>query len=172
MLSNNRKYLYRVLKRNENIEVGLRARAPNANTSVADHVGKGSDNPSQYISTSDTLSAARLFASKGWNQPKTIVKIDVEKLIQENPEITVIDLTNRAVLDYHIDKAEYRTRSCAIKYHEVLLLGFIPPSCISVVNWLTTDQNWLRLCFTFSAMKDIAKMCGLTKCFRNISYFW
>lgn len=134
MLSGNKPYLYRVLKRNEDIQKGLQARAPNYNVSVNDHVGRGSDYPSQYISTSANLPAARLFASKGWNQPKTIVKIDVEKLKRENPDIVFIDLTDRAVMDRYIDKTEHITRRCAIKYHEVLVLGFIPASCISVVE--------------------------------------
>lgn len=134
MLSGNKRYLYRVLKRNEDVQKGLQARAPNDNVSVNDHVARGSDYPSQYISTSATLPAARLFASKGWNQLKTIVQIDVEKLKRENPDIIFIDLTDRAVLDHYIAKSVHRTRSCAIKYHEVLVLGFIPASCISVVE--------------------------------------
>jgi hypothetical protein len=122
------------LKATENTNEGLRAKAPDAEVSVADHIAQGSDNPSQFISTSATYAAAKKFAKKGWNQPKTIVKIDVKKLKEENPEIVIINLTDRGVLNDHVDKKEFKTRGCAINYHEILLIGYVPSSCISIMD--------------------------------------
>jgi hypothetical protein len=71
MFTWNQKYLYRVLKASENTKKGLRAKAPDADVSVADHIAQGSDNPSQFISTSATYAAARnLLGKDGINRKR------------------------------------------------------------------------------------------------------
>jgi hypothetical protein len=54
--------------------------------------------------------------------------------MEENPEIVIINLTDTEILNDHVDKKEFKTRGCAIKYHEIILIGFVPSSCISITD--------------------------------------
>lgn len=95
-------YLYRVLKETENIGYGLKAGDPMSTRTVCQHVESGSQYPSRFLSTSGTLEAARLFASKSYKQPKRIAQIDCVRLKQENPDVQFIDLRNPSVRQYYI----------------------------------------------------------------------
>ncbi|KAH3800463.1 uncharacterized protein LOC127839888 [Dreissena polymorpha] len=126
------KYLYRVLKYTENINDGLKARDPTSTRTVCEHVESGSDYPSRFLSTSANREAAKLFASKGWHQPKRIAHIDCECLRRENPRVQFIDLRDSSVLQRYIGPDKPVVRRCAQKYAEVLIEGYVPPSCVRI----------------------------------------
>ncbi|XP_053400798.1 uncharacterized protein LOC123558134 [Mercenaria mercenaria] len=132
-MATQRKYLYRVLRDDENYREGIEAEDPDADKTVENHVEYGSYRTSQFISTCATLEAARTFASKSRNPPKIIVRINVEELKKENVEI--IDLTIKSVLDKHISAKRTTARFYATKDKEILIKGSIPPSCVKFVEY-------------------------------------
>lgn len=122
--------LYRLLHPDENPAIGLRARDPASTVNVNDHVTNGSRGPaSRYISCSRSLEAARRFAG----QQQQIVRIEIHG---NNPNIKqIIDLTDPATLNMHIPVHNQKGRNFANAFQEVLIEGFIPPGCISVVTF-------------------------------------
>lgn len=102
-----RRYLYRVLRDDEDYHKDIKARDPDANKSVADHVERGSHHRSQFISTSGTLEAARTFARKSRDLPKTIVKIDIKEL-KKNEDVQFIDLSIKRVRNENIPSSRGR----------------------------------------------------------------
>ena len=111
----------------EDPEEGLTAKDPNANISLEDHVLYGSKKGanSQYISCSETLSAARLFASKSINMTR-IVKIEIDK---NTPGI--IDIISLS--DAEIEWTD-TGRNFSNKFQEVLVVGKIPKECITLLS--------------------------------------
>lgn len=124
--------LYRLLRADENPLAGLQAKNPNSNVSVDDHVTNGSNlyaNPSRYISCCKSLEAVRRFAN--YQQP--IVKIELDGNNPTIHSLRIIDLTDLATLNRHIPMSNERGRNFANAFQEVLIEGYIPPECISVV---------------------------------------
>lgn len=121
--------LYRLLHPDENPAIGLRARDPASTVSVNDHVTYGSrGSASRYISCSRSLEAARRFAGQ-----QQIVRIEIHG---NNPNIKqIIDLTDPATLNMYIPVHNQNGRNFANAFQEVLIEGFIPPGCISVVTF-------------------------------------
>ncbi|KAL4229107.1 hypothetical protein ACF0H5_012146 [Mactra antiquata] len=143
-------YLYRVVRRNENYRVGIKAKNPNANMTVFDHVALGAARRSQYISTSASLEAAEDFAMKSWRynagMPVTIVRMNTANLTSETK---FIDLTNSSIRSlifnrHHVSEAakNKRAHNCARKFEEVLVEGKIPAECVRLVKIL--EQNHQR----------------------------
>ena len=112
----------------EDPEEGLTAKDPTANISIEDHVLHGSkfNADSQYISCCETLSAARLFASKSRNMTR-IVKIEIDK---NTPGI--IDII--PLSDFEIEWTDYKGRNFANKFQEVLVVGHIPKECVTLLS--------------------------------------
>lgn len=80
---------------------------------------------SRYISCSRSLEAVRRFAG----QQQQIVRIEIHG---NNPNIQqIIDLTDPATFNMLIHNQT--GRNFANAFQEVLIEGFIPPECISVV---------------------------------------
>lgn len=121
--------LYRLLRFDENPSDGLQAKDPNSSVCVEDHVTNGSSydaKPSKYISCSKSLEAVSRFAK--YQQP--IVKIE----LPTKHSLRIIDLTDLATLKMHIPMSNEKGRNFANAFQEVLIEGYIPPECISVVS--------------------------------------
>ncbi len=116
--------VYRVIRADENIALGLAAKNPNATYEAAFHVSSGSRYSTQFISTTKELSVAEACATKTGNR---IVEIDLSKVEDE-----VFDLTNKSVLDRMIKHPI--PRNLATKSQEVLIKGFIPPQAITQIK--------------------------------------
>ena len=108
-------------------EKGLTAKDPIANISIEDHVLHGSSPnvKSKYISCSETLSAARQFASKPYNK-KRIVKIEIDR---NTPGIIAIISLSDAEIEW-TDTG----RNFANKFQEVLVVGHIPKECVTLLS--------------------------------------
>ena len=126
--------VYRLLNDTENPSQGLRAKNPFANISVAQHVGYGSAAgfASQYISTTSTYIAAHSFAQMCRSPVVRIVRIDLDAA-QLVSNISVIDLTNPFVRQQHIDTTDIRANNFSSRFQEILVVGFIPASCVQIV---------------------------------------
>lgn len=122
------RYLYRVLRDDENPENGLHPKDPEATKSVQSHVGCGSRNNyrSQYISTTGNIQAARDWAAKGNGNNIRIVRIDTEVLRRHNVPIIDLSNANSSVLP------GVMARNFAHRYQEVLIEGTIPSEAITL----------------------------------------
>ena len=108
---------------------GIRAKAPWASVSIEDHVRRGSrGNSSKYISTSANIEGARRLKSicRKTKNPK-IAKIDCEGL----SAVEYIDLTKNEIRDKYL--SSQKANNHAIRFDEVLVIGFIPASHCSIV---------------------------------------
>lgn len=131
--------LYRLLRENENKNIGLKAKFPFSNISVAHHVAYGSKGKSsKYISTCSSPYAAynllELKRSRGSNRNRNnndkIVEIDVNRLPSN---VSIIDLTSEELREPYEVRDEETNRKFhkfAQKYREVLLVGNIPANCL------------------------------------------
>lgn len=137
------KYLYRVLTDDEDPSKGLSARDPsNTTAKVSSHVNGLKKSP--YISTTASKHAAQAFywlAVKKWDKKYktngqktfTIVEIDKNKLIKENGNVEVVDLSDKTVRDNYLE-GNKKLQNYAAKYEEVLVKGFIPANCIKEIH--------------------------------------
>lgn len=130
--------LYRLLRNDESREMGFRAKSPNATVSVNDHVRFGSKNNSQYISTSSSWGEVVAWSNNKKQYPKYIATIDVAKL-EKHGGVKFIDLTDETVRNRLLNDTTSRNR--ARKYGEVLIIGEIPPSCITDVHCDSFDSD-------------------------------
>lgn len=136
------KYLYRVLRDDENPEVGLTARNPEAkDAKVSSHVNGLKKSP--YISTTASKEAVEAFYwlaikyrqkknKKNSQERIKVVKIDKEKLMK-GKDVEIFDLSDEKVRDKYL-AGNQKLKNYAKKYEEVLVKGFIPADCITVVN--------------------------------------
>ncbi|KAK3609266.1 hypothetical protein CHS0354_001864 [Potamilus streckersoni] len=128
-------YIYRVLAENEDPKQGLVARDPTAKIKVVQHIL--GQRKSQFISTTATLDAAKMFVGlvkkKFPKQNIRMVKIDVEKLMKEK-DVAIIDLTNTKILETYLPENAKMARNWAIKYKEVLVKGKIPAHCVTLME--------------------------------------
>jgi hypothetical protein len=98
---------------------GFRPKNPNANYSPAFHVSSGSRYPTQYVSMTRSLQAARRWQTPG----VPIYRIDLRRVSG-----TIIDLTDDIVRNQLL--LHPRTNAMARASAEVLLEGWIPPNAI------------------------------------------
>ena len=132
--------LYRLLRPDENSQLGLWAKNPESNVSVFDHVIKGSSREfdSRYISTFGSLNAMLKFKSKCWNPDAQMVQI-CEDNWPVNDKIDLRTLEFRSG-HYICDNLEYpnalinQFNNHAKKFEEVLLVGHVPPNKIQLVD--------------------------------------
>lgn len=134
------KYLYRLLREDEDPSLGLSARNPEAkDAKISSHVNGLKQSP--YISTTATKQAiqayewlARKRNKKTQKQKKfTVVKIDKDKLLKENEGVEVFDLSDKATREKYL-AGNKKLKNYAAKYEEVLIKGFVPANCITVVD--------------------------------------
>ena len=126
-------YAFRLLNEKEDPSKGLKAKNPRAEVDVATHVGSGSSSgkKSQFISASTTYHAIRYFTERSYRDPVTIVKINLRKLT-ETTDVKIIDLNDIPTRMQHLESGT-KARNFANRFHEILIVGFIPPECIQVV---------------------------------------
>ena len=124
------RYLYRLLRSDENpCSRGIKAKVPWANVSIEDHVRYGSrGKSSQYISTSASIEGARNLKNicRKTSDPK-IAKIDCEGL----SDVEYFDLTTEANRNKYLSSND--ARRYVIRFHEVLVKGYIPAPHCSIV---------------------------------------
>ncbi|XP_045206834.2 uncharacterized protein LOC123559076 [Mercenaria mercenaria] len=122
-------YLYRVLRTDEDVSGGIRAKRPMANYTIEEHVANGSYMSTQFISTTASLESAKDFARKSFGYTpgsRNVPRIDTSRLGQI---VQYTDLTNSTVLYGQIPDDE-RAQNFARKFNEVVITGHIPANCI------------------------------------------
>jgi hypothetical protein len=132
--------LYRLLRPDENWQLGLWAKDPNSDVSVFNHVINGSSRAfdSIYISTFGSLSAMLKLRSKSSTPGAQIVRIVEDNL----PVFDKIDLRTSGIRSgqYILGHPQYpnalinKFNNYANTFEEVLLVGHVPPSHIQPVG--------------------------------------
>lgn len=130
------RFLYRLLRPNEDYDHGLRPKNFNSNTSIDDHVANGSCDfvESKYISCSKTRDGINKFASiirkKQRSQLRYIIRIDKFKL---DDDCKIYDLTEESVRTEHLHSE--RAKRHSLPFDEVLLSPSreIPVGCFTKV---------------------------------------
>ena len=135
------RYVYRVLRPDEDPYENLTCKDFNSIRSIAQHVETGLTIPSQYISTTSSFETAKEWLKTAnektsWiygNKRTTIVQIDTYKIKSEYPQIanSAVDLTNYENLNYFLYNAA--ARRFAYTYKEVVFTYCIPSTAVSVV---------------------------------------
>jgi hypothetical protein len=128
--------LYRLLRPDEDWQLGVSAKDPNSTKSVFDHVINGSSWgwQSKYIATCGSLNSVLTFRSKSVN-PGKIVQIS-----EDNLPVVKIDLRTSSNRSIHYlpgnDSNELinKFNNYANKFEEVLLVGDVPASHIKPMN--------------------------------------
>lgn len=122
------RYVYRVLRSDEDPANGLSPKDPTQTRSVQSHVGCGSRSgyTSQYISTSASRDAAIKWANLGGNTAGVIVRIDTFQIDSSR----LIDLTDGGDGE---NLTGVTAINAAICYQEVLIEGFVPAAAITRV---------------------------------------
>jgi hypothetical protein len=128
--------LYRLLRPDEDWQLGVSAKDPNSTKSVFDHVINGSswEWQSKYIATCGSLNSVLTFRSKSVN-PGKIVQIS-----EDNLPVVKIDLRTSSNRSIHYlpgnDSNELidKFNNYANKFEEVLLVGDVPASHIKPMN--------------------------------------
>ncbi|MEV7969978.1 polymorphic toxin-type HINT domain-containing protein [Sphaerisporangium sp. NPDC088356] len=118
--------VYRVIRPDEDLAVGLKPKDPYGNVSIDEHVRVGSRPgfTSQFISTTRNRDIAESWAARSGNR---LVEIDLDGV-----EGSIIDLsTHEARLFYLLD---WKGRGYAMKSEEVLIEGSVPPHAVRDVS--------------------------------------
>ena len=129
--------LYRILRPNQNWELGLFATNPNSDISVVDHVTKGSQRgwKSTYISTCGSLNSVLEIRRQIGTPNAQIVQIS-----EDNIPVVKIDLRTASNRDNHYVPGEDSTdlintfHYVAKLYEEVLLVGYVPKTHIKPLS--------------------------------------
>ena len=130
------KYVFRLLRNDEDPKRGLRPKVSYSNKTVLEHLMFGSRQASHYISTSLTYPALKLFIRKHGKDRDVyirVVKIDLEKVKELNPEVKVINLTKAEERRRHGIRSIGRTERLAKTVQEVLIVRNIPSSAVSLI---------------------------------------
>ncbi|XP_060602684.1 uncharacterized protein LOC132755782 [Ruditapes philippinarum] len=142
------KYLYRILRDDEESLTGLSARNPEmTNVTVSAHVNGLKKSPN--ISTSASKKALRAYANfrmavqnsqreQQNNGPAvkdehfTAVEINKDQLIMDKgKEIQIFDLSRDEERDKYLTDGQ---KQFAAKYEEVLIMGFVPAEYVKVID--------------------------------------
>ena len=134
------RYVYRVLRPDEDPKKNLTCKDSSSKRSLAEHVETGLTVPSQYISTTSSLEKAKKWlgtadkntSQEYGNKRSTIVKIDVAKVRSEYPQIaeSAIDLTKEKNRNYFLENKTQRDFADA--YQEVIFPKCIPSKVVTV----------------------------------------
>ena len=124
-------YLYRLLRPDEwdAQTKGIAPKRPDAKVSVLQHIAYGSNNSSKYISTSASWGGILEFARHSTVFPKKVAQINRALLTN----VEVIDLTDPHVRIMHLG-GDDRANNFANKFEEVLIVGYIPPECVTAIT--------------------------------------
>ena len=135
------RYVFRVMRPDEDPYENLTCKDPNSFRSIAQHVESGLKIPSQYISTTSSLEKAKKWLEtaneytfqKYKNERTTIVSIDVSEIKSKYPQIakSAIDLTKGQNRNYFLETEKQLKFACA--YQEVLFVKLIPSEVVTVV---------------------------------------
>ena len=136
----NARYVYRVLRPDEDPYEDIACKAPHSRRTVSEHIETGLREPSKFISTTSSYETASkwlqtsdsITTMKYRNRRTTIVRIDLNIIKQYYPNIadSAVDLTcpyNRNIF-LHNEKQ----KSFAAAYKEVLFPHSIPSEAVSV----------------------------------------
>lgn len=128
------KFLYRLLRRNENTSEGLVAKDKEADITVDKFILDGSSIASQFVSTCASFKAVKLFSQNAYNRSKRVSKINVRRLI-DSACAGFIDLTERENRELYLknEDSEDDALKRARNFCEVLVIGDIPADCIDEV---------------------------------------
>ena len=136
------RYVYRVLRPDEDSARDLTCSDSSSKRSLAEHVETGLRIPSKYISTTSSLEMAKKWLEKAdentsrkyRNERNTIVKIDVARIKSNYPNIanSAIDLTNGVNREHFLENE--KQKSFAAAYQEVVFQKYIPSDVVSVVH--------------------------------------
>lgn len=135
------RYLYRLLREDEDPKKGLSARNPEVtNAKVSSHINGLKKSP--YISTTASKNAVEAFywlALKKNEKKKikqtrfTIVRIDKDKLLKDCKSVEIIDLSDKSVRDEYL-AGNKKLQNYAAKYEEVLIKGFVPAEYVTTID--------------------------------------
>ena len=134
------RYVYRVLRPDEDPSEDIACKAPHSNRSISEHIATGLRTPSKFISTTSSLESAHKWlqtsdertSSRYGNRRTTIVRIDVDLLKQRYPRIadSAVDLTTHYNRNVFLE--DERQMRFAGAYKEVLFVGRIPSEAVSI----------------------------------------
>ena len=138
--------LYRLLRKSEDWQDGLKAKNPNSSFSVFEHVTNGSieEFKSRYISTCGSLSSVKRLKSKTRTRDAHIVQIS-----EDNLPVVKIDLRTSSNRKNHYNLGSDSNtlindfNKFARVYEEVLLVGYVPKTHVQRMN--ESDLNWEQL---------------------------
>ena len=136
----NVRYVYRVLRPDEDPNEDIACKAPHSNRSISEHIATGLRTPSKFISTTSSLESAHKWlqtsdertSSRYGNRRTTIVRIDVGLLKQRYPRIadSAVDLTTHYNRNVFLE--DERQMRFAGAYKEVLFVGRIPSEAVNI----------------------------------------
>ena len=136
------RYVYRVLRPDEDPNKNITCKDPYSTRSIAQHVESGLRIPSQYISTTSNFEKAKKWletadentSQKYRNERTTIVKIDVSEIKSKYPQIAkaAFDLTKAQNRNYFLENDVQKRFACA--YEEVTFYKYIPSEVVTVVH--------------------------------------
>ena len=137
----NNTFLYRLLREDEYpLEVGLESENPYAGVSIHEHIVNGSYRQTQFISCSASREAVVNFAQRSDTRPARIAAISVAEL-EKYGEVDIYDLTDPHVRSRYLNTKHANKRAENIQ--EVLIVGYISPSCIQYVFDIECKYEYL-----------------------------
>ena len=146
----NARYVYRVLRPDEDPNEDITCQAPQSRRTVSEHIETGLKTPSRFISTTSSFENALkwlrtsddITSRKYGNKRTTIVRIDLNKIKQQYPNVanSAIDLTSRYNREVLLQNE--KQKSFAAAYREVLFVDRIPSEAVSTEY--ITGQGFVR----------------------------
>ena len=146
----NARYVYRVLRPDEDPNEDIACQAPQSRRTVSEHIETGLKTPSSFISTTSSIETALkwlrtsddITSRKYGNKRTTIVRIDLNKIKQQYPSVanSAIDLTSRYNREVLLQNE--KQKSFAAAYREVLFVNRIPSEAVSTEY--ITGQGFVR----------------------------
>ena len=128
------RFVYRALHQDEDESLGLRGRSPAASTPAYQAINAGSkERHSQYVHTTKSPTTALYYAEAfGRQSGHKMVMIDLQHFRGH-----VLDVSNEVGCQKHGIQLHSKAFNFATKHQEVLLVGFVAPTCIISVKETT-----------------------------------
>ena len=138
----NSRYVYRVLRPDEDPHEDLSCKDSTSKRSLAEHVETGLRTPSRYISTTVSFEKAKQWletadertSRRYGNKRTTIVRIDISEIKSRYPQIanSAFDLTRASNRNYFLENDTQKKFAGA--YEEVVFVKCIPSEVVTVVH--------------------------------------